>query len=356
MKVFLERKYQKNIATSRSFKGQYSLLCITGLLLISFLSAQKLSAQDLRYSQWHAAQTTVNPAFAGAFGRPRIILNFRDQWPMMPQSYVSYRAAMDAYVPKIRSGLGVTIDQDNQGDNLLQSTRFDMQYMYQARLGAEWALNFGLSLDYRQYRINWQDIQFYDQISLLTGFNDVSGNPNPTAEPAPGKNQVGFVDLGSGLLLYNKSAYLGFSFNHITNPVVSFYGTDNSELPGSVNAQAGVFIGGKREKDLLVNPYALWSHQAGFNQIQTGVYVKKSLLLTGLAVKHNTVGLSDVVLLAGVSQETIRFAYSYDVSTGPLAGLTGGAHEVSLVITLKENAGRAFRNSQKSMLDCPSEL
>lgn len=325
------------------------------LALLWFTVLPQALAQDLRYSQWHASQTTVNPAFAGAYGDARAVLNFRDQWPNMPQSYVSYRAAADGYVEAIRSGLGVSVDQDVQGDGLLRSTQVGMQYMYQARLSYDWALNIGASLDYTQFRINWQDVQFYDQISLLTGFNDAFGNPNPTGEAVPA-GEFDYMDVGMGLLLYSNKLYAGLSFNHINTPTYSFYGNQESTLPGSIGAQAGVFIGGKKEKDLLLNPYALWTLQAGFNQIQTGVYAKKSLFLGGLAFKHNTAGLSDVVFLVGLAKGMVRFGYSYDLSTGPLSGLTGGAHEVSLMLTFRENPGKARKDSQKSMLDCPSVL
>lgn len=310
--------------------------------------------QDYRFSQWHAAQTTVNPAFTGAYGEPRAVLNFRDQWPNMPQTYITYRAAFDAYVETIRSGLGVQIDQDVQGDGLLTLTNVGIQYMFQARLGYDWALNIGAGLDYMQYSINWQDLQFYDQINLLTGFNDAAGNPNPSAEPVPAANNFNAMDVGMGLLLYSNKMYAGLSFNHMNTPTISFYENGASTLPGSIGAQAGIFIGGEKKNDLLINPYALWSLQAGFHQIQTGVYAKKGIVLGGLAFKHNTASLSDVVLIVGLAKGIARFGYSYDISVGPLAGLTGGAHEVSLMFSFPQKEGKTLKNGQKSMLDCHS--
>jgi len=315
-----------------------------------------MSAQDLRYSQWHASETTVNPAFAGAAVQPRIILNFRDQWPSMPQAYVSYRAAFDGYIDAIRSGIGVYIDQDNQGDGALQSTHFGLQYMYQARLGYNWALNFGMQIAYAQYKLNWQELQFLDQISVLYGFNDLAGNPNPTAEPVPSALTTGFVDFAAGALLYSKNLYLGMSLGHITSPEVSFYDNAASTLPISFSTQVGVILGGDKKDAFMFNPYALYTAQNGFGQIQTGFYVKKSIFLSGLAFKHNTSNLSDVVMVVGLSKGLMKFAYSYDVSMGALSGLTGGAHEVSLMLTFKDNPSKAKKNSQKSMLDCPSIL
>lgn len=350
-----KRKYHKNIAIKLSFPRHVLLLSLTTYLIFLF-SIPVLRGQDLRYSQWHAAETTVNPAFAGSSAQPRVILNFRDQWPNMPQTYISYRAAFDGYVDAIRSGIGVYIDQDVQGDGALQVTHFGLQYMYQARLGNNWALNMGMQLAYSQYKLNWQELQFLDQISILTGFNDAAGNPNPTGEPVPGALTTGFADVNAGALLYSNNLYLGMSVGHITSPEVSFYDNAASTLPISFSAQTGVFIGGDKKDALVFNPYALFTAQDGFSQIQTGFYVKKGIFLTGLAFKHNTSNLSDVVLLAGLSKGLVKFAYSYDVSTGPLSGLTGGAHEVSLMLTFKDNPDKSRKNNQKSMLDCPSIL
>lgn len=352
-----ERKYHKFIAIVWSIIGRVDIKHVMSAGCVWFIcTISPVSAQDVRFSQWFATHTTVNPAFAGAFGDPRLMINFRDQWPTMPQSYVTYRAAGDAYVGKIRSGLGFNIMQDVQGDGLLTSTQAGLQYMYQARIGANYALNIGIGLDYLQYSINWQDIQFYDQISLLTGFNDAAGNPNPSAEPVPASDNFNTMDVSMGLLFYSNRLYVGMAFDHLNTPTISFYGNSASTLPGAIGAQAGVFFGGKKKDDLLVNPYLLWSSQAGFNQLQTGVYAKKGLFLGGLAFKHNTANLSDVVLLVGLAKGMVRFGYSYDISTGQLAGLTGGAHEVSLMFTFKERTGHAIKNGQKSMLECPRVL
>jgi hypothetical protein len=143
---------------------------------------------------------------------------------------------------------------------------------------------------------------------------------------------------------------------HVTTPKVSFYNNPSSELPMAFSGQAGIFFGGERKDDLVFNPYMLFTTQKGFSQLQTGAYVKKSVVLGGFAVKHNTSNLSDVVFLAGLSKGMLKFAYSYDISVGPLAGLSGGSHEVSLMLTFKDNEGRSKKNSQKSMLDCPSIL
>lgn len=354
----VKRKYPYNIAILPSFLALSRNFILSLFFIFLFiLTTFSLKAQDLRFSQWHASETFINPAFTGAYSQPRIILNFRDQWPDMPQTFISYRASYDGYINAISSGIGVFAYQDNQGDGALLSTNIGMQYMYQARLSENWALNFGLQLSYMQYRLNWQNLQFYDQIDLIYGFNDALGNPNLTTEAAPSNLSDAVLDIGGGVLLYSNNLYVGFAASHLTKPSVSFYGDNTSTIPVSISGQTGVFIQGPKKKNpLIVNPFAVYTNQAGFQQIQAGLYVKKGIILTGLFLKHNTSNMSDVVVCAGISKGLVKFAYSYDIAIGDLAGLSGGAHELSLMFSFKENSNRTKKNSQKSILDCPSVL
>lgn len=358
LKAPLKRKYPKNIANFLSFltpkQNHLKNSFITGILLWTTLSA---GAQDLHFSQWHASDNYLNPAFTGAYYQPRVVLNFRDQWPDLPQTYLSYRAAFDGYLDAIHSGVGAYIWQDDQGEGILKGTHMGAQYMYQARFSGNWALNMGTQFEYAQYRLNWNDLKFYDQIDLLFGFNDALGNPNATGEAVPPSLTTGYGDFSAGLLFYSTKVFAGCSFNHITNPTISFYNNAASSLPTGISFQAGALLGNEKKKDaLMLNPFLLYSYQGHFQQIEGGFYLKKGMLLGGMFFKHNTSTFSDVVLCAGVSKGLFKFAYSYDISVGDLAGLSGGAHEVSLIFTFKENENRAKRTSQKSMLGCPSLL
>ena len=192
-----KRKYLKNIANLWSFLQRYPVMRLNQFFLWMFLlGSVSAKAQDLRFTQWHASEAFVNPAFAGAYNTSRVMLNFRDQWPDMPQTFLSYRAAFDGYFDAIRSGVGAYLWQDNQGNDALEATHLGVQYMYQARILNDWALNLGMQVDYAQFRLNWNQLQFFDQIDLLYGFNDAVGNPNPTTEPTPTLLTDSYVDVG----------------------------------------------------------------------------------------------------------------------------------------------------------------
>ncbi len=328
------------------------------VVLFFFATVPKvIVAQDLRFTQIHASETYLNPAFAGSSPDARIILNFRDQWPNLPQTYVSYRFSFEDYIGALNSGLGVYAYQDNQGDNTLRTTNIGFQYMYQARLSDVLALNFGMQFNYAQLSLNWENLQFYDQIDLLYGFNDIFGSPNPTSEPVPGGLTTKYFDMGAGALLIGEQFYIGFSAYHFTQPTVSFYENSQNTLPVSLSGQAGLLFKSRENRNpLIFNPVAVYTNQRGFQQIEIGAYLKKSIVLGGLFLKHNTENMSDVSLCAGLSKGFFSFAYSYDISIGDLGGYTGGAHEVSLIFNLPESKSHVTRKNQKNMLGCPRVL
>lgn len=352
-----KRQHTIHIAMQRSFFSndfrRGILICIS----VVIFSLKPLMAQDLRFTQIHASETFLNPAFTGSSTDARFILNFRDQWPNMPQTYVSYRACFEDYIAAIRSGIGVYAFQDNQGDNTYTTTNFGFQYMYQARLGESLALNIGMQFNFAQINLNWTKLQFYDQIDLLYGFNDIFGNPNPSSEPLPPALNNDYFDIGSGALLVGRHFYIGFSAFHLTEPTMSFYGNNASQLPVSFSGQAGLqVLNEKKRNPLVFNPVAVYTFQAGFQQIEAGAYLKKNLLITGLFFKHNTQNLSDIALCAGITKDFFSFAYSYDIAVGDLAGFSGGAHEVSMIFTLPESKSGTARKNQKNILDCPRVL
>ena len=58
-------------------------------------------SQDLEFTQFYANPLYLNPAFAGSHGCPRVSMNYRDQWPGLSGSYVSYSACYDQYISSI---------------------------------------------------------------------------------------------------------------------------------------------------------------------------------------------------------------------------------------------------------------
>ena len=85
--------------------------------------------------------------------------------------------------------------QDDLGDQVLKNLNLGFQYMYQAKVSSSAAFNFGAQIGMVQRKLNWNQLQFYDQINPVYGFNNAQGIPNPTNEPQPTDLSTTVLDL-----------------------------------------------------------------------------------------------------------------------------------------------------------------
>ena len=63
------------------------------ILIIGFTvccGMRSVYSQDVHFSQFYANPLYLNPAFAGSRICPRIITNFREQWPSVTGDFMSY--------------------------------------------------------------------------------------------------------------------------------------------------------------------------------------------------------------------------------------------------------------------------
>ena len=66
------------------------------LFLIVLLNLNSFG-QDPQFSQFYANPMYLSPSFAGSTNGTRAVLNFRDQWPAIPGSFITYSASVDHY-------------------------------------------------------------------------------------------------------------------------------------------------------------------------------------------------------------------------------------------------------------------
>ena len=322
--------------------------------IIGHFFVATVSAQDLEFTQFISSDNYVNPAFAGAGGAGRVSANYRNQWPNMPNTYLSYRIAYDQPLGDMNSGFGMYIVKDDQGDGVLNSFQLGFQYMYQIKLGPGAAINTGFQLGLLQQSLNWNKLQFFDQIDPVFGFNGSSGLPNPTNEAAPPSLSFSVLDIGAGAAIVTEKLFTGISFQHITQPTFGFYNSESGVLPMSVSFQTGVQIKQKKKRDpFIALPMLTWTGQAGANQLQIGSMFAKSLVMGGLFLKSNFSQGAGVSLLAGLRKDWLVFTYSYDVTSGGLSGETGGAHEIGVIFRL-EDAGKSAKGKYYNVLMRPS--
>lgn len=325
---------------------------------------QPAQAQDPQFSQFYAAPLYLNPAFAGSALAPRATVNYRNQWPSIDASYVTYAASFDYFFPKVNSGVGLLITQDRQGIGGLRSTDIAAQYAYQLQINENLAFRAGLQLAFVLRDINYSDLTFSDQINDFEGrFTDITG------EVLNNGDRISYPDFSSGGLLYSDRFWVGFSAHHMNRPNQSFL-DDLSRLPIKATIHAGLKIpiepmGRGLASDVnaperSISPAILYKLQGKFDQLDVGAYLTYEPLVLGvwyrgLPIKTYAEGLNNneaVIGLIGFKNQGLSVGYSYDFTISSLGYQSGGAHEISVSYEFAQpTRNRLPRHAKK--LPCP---
>ncbi len=310
--------------------ARYKVYIIT--LMILFISLG-MKAQDPHFSQFYANPLYLNPAFAGAKVCPRIITNYRNQWPSIPGSYVTYNASFDMHFDKLGGGLGVLVTSDRAGQGVLTTQTVSLIYSVRIRLSREWFLKAGLQASFFQKHLDWDKLTFADQINPKWGFS------NQTAEhrPTNGEYSIMSSDFSSGLLVYNKRFYGGVAVHHMVPVNVAFTANGVSYLPMKITTHLGYTIPLKRgrrinPRDPSISPNIVFMQQGPFNQFNFGAYFKKSPMIFGLWYRNFLEGSDALIVQAGFEYDKFKFGYSYDITVSQLGSASGGAHEISIAL------------------------
>lgn len=308
----------------------YTLLCIT--------LAQDVSGQDPEFTQFYANPLYLNPAFAGTARCARFNLNYRNQWPGISGTYVTYSASCDKYVDAISGGLGLLVTNDKAGKGTLTTSNVSMMYSYARNLTREFSILFGIQAGVFQKGIDWSKLTFGDMIDERRGFvyntKDVQLLTNKTN-----------VDFAAGILGYSKRYFFGFAAHHLTQPDEGLLGV--SRLPMKLTGHAGATfsIGGK-ESHTSISPNILYQKQQDFQQINLGMYINKKNIVAGVWYRNQDA----LIIVLGFQQHFFRIGYSYDVTISKLTSATAGAHELSFALQM---ACKPKRNVYR-LIECPS--
>ena len=297
--------------------------------------------QDPQFSQFYSNPLYLNPAFAGTAYCPRIHVNYRNQWPSIPGSFVTYNASYDQYIKPLSGGIGVYIMSDVAGKGSLTTNKLSAMYSYSQALSRTLSLNFALEASFFQKSVDWNKLTFGDQIDPRNGFvyntNDIQRGDN-----------VNKPDFSVGALLYSDIYFVGFAVHHLTQPNESLVLAE-SKLPikWTIHAGANINAGPQSNQDnIVISPNILYQIQGDFQQVNLGVYAKKGPVVFGVWYRFSDA----FIMLLGLEIQQMKIGYSYDLTTSDLSPATGGAHEVSLSYTFDCKPKRKrFRT-----INCPS--
>ncbi|MDG2455221.1 MAG: type IX secretion system membrane protein PorP/SprF [Bacteroidia bacterium] len=322
----------------------------TIFLMMSVVASLHVQAQDPEFTQFYAAPVYTNPAMAGTGacgGGGRAVLNYRNQWPSLPGTFITTSASYDQHFDKIGGGVSLMILDDRAGEGLLRSQSVSAGYAFQLPVTRKFTMRFGIEGQYGQRSIDWERLRFEDQIDPSAGF------VNPTSEPFV-RDPVNYANFATGILGYTERFYAGVAVHNLIEPVQSFFSDPTAIIPRRYTVHSGVVIplDGRRNPESTISPNVLFMLQNKFTQMNIGFYYNKGPLVTGLWFRQTFGDFTNsdaLIALVGFRKDKFKFGYSFDLTVSDARSAAPVSHEISAGI--EWCAKRPSRKYRK--ISCP---
>ncbi len=306
--------------------------------------------QDAVFSQYYAAPAKSNPAFTGLTRRPLISLNYRNQWPGFNKAFVTYHIGYSQFYDKAHSGLGLYVQADNAGDGLFVTSEAKVLYSYQLEPTKDIFLKLGTEIGAISNHVATNKLLFPDDIDPMTG----GGTPSETAAPSRT-----FLDIGAGILLYNKHFYVGYSMAHLNRPNTQLIDV-SQKLYGGLPVRFNAQIGGQFSLSptsatpdrFYISPNIGWFKQSDFSQFDIDVFAGFGRFFAGVGYRNAKRNIDALKLSAGMGQGIFKIGYSYDYTLSKLSNASSGSHEVSLILNLDRSEYAKRKRKVDKYRDC----
>jgi len=286
------------------------------LLAILFLLPFATFAQDPNYSTMLNSAVFINPAMAATDTMDYAGLKYRNQWPALSANYVTTSAYYSHYSSLLNSATYLIGSHDVAGRGTLKTTRVGIGYAQKIKLGDHFLIQVAGEAVYFQKSLEWANLTFGDIIDPRVGFVYAT-------QDTPRGGTVSGMDFSSGITLSYKSAYVGFSAHHLTQPNESLL-IGNSRLPMKFGVQMAYKL--DMGEKWSVEPILFYQQQGNFSNLNLSCFVKGSDFVLGLGYRNKDAFLGTV----GYEGARIRIYYSYDLTVSRLGTETGGSHEISM--------------------------
>lgn len=305
-------------------------------------------AQDAHFTQYFASPLTLNPALTGLTQCDvRLAANYRTQWASVssnPYNTATISYDMAALKGKLNNGdalgVGVLGFFDRSGLGALQNVTIGLSLAYHKALGYEkqHTLSFGIQGALVQKSIDFNQLKFEDQ------YNPASGVADYQTSEVIGNADLNYPDFNAGLMYSGRisehsTAYVGFSYYHLTNPVESFLGDSHT-----ISSRYTGYLGGSFDLNEKIVLYAsgLYQSQASASELMAGAAVgfvlnpgydrefsRSTIFYVGGWYRYNDA----IAPYIGFEWSKMKLGISYDVNVSNFATATGGngGYEISLI-------------------------
>ena len=328
-------------------------------ILLTSLSITEVKAQDPIFTQYFLVPESLNPAFTGTLITGYTGLIHRSQWPNENRRIDTDYAFVNTPIGREREmGLGLTILNQREVFTNYNYTQINGAFSYNVNLNDDWRFRLGLEAGYGNKNFNFSNLLLEDQIDTNDG--TINGGTIDTGI-LNYNNKISFLDISSGILLYNDKAWFGASLKHLNKPNIAFtqYATVPLEIYLSLHGGYSLSLDYSRmsffpnQTNVLLT--ANYIRQAQYNRLDFGTALDFKPFILGVIAATNLEGksnkshvLTSINLFGSIQLDRFVFGYSYDFNASKLDN-TQGVHELSLTWQI----GRECENCDNYLVKKP---
>jgi len=308
--------------------------------------------QDYHFSGFMQNMVYVNPAYTALPSSGEFGLTYRNQWPGIPATFVTYGAALILPVRALNSGIGIAFINDMQGSGVINRTSASLLYSYLLEVGNNWQVGAGICASWVMKHFNADELLF--RTDLL---NDLGYSYGTVPFDNYAKN---YPDFTVGIIARNNNNLsFGLSVAHVTRPQDSFSNLMKARLP----LKYTVFVSGRISEvgqignsGLAIEPALFYSQQLNNHELIWGSqFIMASNFMVGGWLRQNMrLNFEAFIISAGISWGKYNINYSYDVNLKKINFLSTkmAAHEVTFLYRFEYKEEHKGKKPKK--VDCPA--
>ena len=315
-----------------------SFLRVMSIVLI----AAKAAAQDPHFSQFYANRIYLNPSYAGFDPGKTFNLNFRNQWPGIPDgdvaasatSFRTVNATGDFRLPcfsgiqHFSMGLAGSIFRDaagraplvGQGAGVALSAAKRLKFdKYRSKLDY-FDIRVGAQMSVMQRKINHDFFIYSNQLDPKWGLTSDPSLLNLRSELYPNLNAGMMVNFGNKRFTQS----IGVSISNVLEPNQSLRDAPSADIlsrryTGHVGTTVAV------SNNLYVSPQARADFQSGFDLglFSTGVYLQNEQMYGGMFFQWNKNTLNQISTISPSIQSVNHLIFNIGLDLESIVHLIG---------------------------------
>lgn len=302
--------------------------------LVLCICCRVVYSQDALFSQPGANKLYLNPAFAGINEVASVFVGYRNQWPDLNASFVSYCMSYEQPVDYLHGTLAFLLVNDMQAKGIIKNFSLAAMYAYKMHVRRYTRLRAGLQATYGQHSLSSSMLRFADM------FDPSTRQLSNTSQEVIQSQNHNFIDFSGGLMLdfFHPSAnalyYVGVAVNHLTQPKNPSGIVLNRKYTVHAGTNFPLQYSRLGKEKIRMNPVIIYQKQSMFEFFQYGSSFLTEQYAFGAALRHNvTFHLATIVLHFGIKTSSYSFTYSYDFlpSKKSMEISKLGAHEVTFL-------------------------